>query len=245
MTVDEHDLNGSTSTSTSSSSSSFQGLMQSLNLDPQEFKEYQDFNLNLSFQQLDLIKQDIERQLKILFDLLRHKYNCDMESSLISSEGFPRNDIDVVSVRLIRVRIIRLKNDYKSIIHLIDEKMSHEFAQRQANQPIEQDKEGDNNIDGGLGRGIEYNIPFARVAEVVNGGPAYQAGLKENDQIILFDQDIHASNNNRLRNLASRVKVGKSILVEIKRNEEKISLTLIPSDDWNGQGLLGCRLLPI
>ena len=238
MTVDEHDLNDS----------SFTGLMQTLNLDPIEFKEYKNINSRLTFQELEIIKQDIEKQLNILFDLLNHKYNCDMNTSLITSDGYPRNDIDVVSIRLIRVRIIRLKNDYKLILELIDDKMSQEFAQRQINYPIGQQQEDD--IGGGGGslsrRIIEYNIPFARVAEVIDGGPAFKAGLKENDEILLFDHDIHASNNNRLRNLVTRVKIGKSIPVEIKRNQnEKVSLNLIPSDDWDGQGLLGCRLLPI
>ncbi|KAK6880635.1 putative 26S proteasome regulatory subunit p27 [Candida tropicalis] len=235
MTVDEHDLNDS----------SFTGLMQTLNLDPIEFKEYKNINSRLTFQELEIIKQDIEKQLNILFDLLNHKYNCDMNTSLITSDGYPRNDIDVVSIRLIRVRIIRLKNDYKLILELIDDKMSQEFAQRQIDNPIGQDVEEEMN-DSQSRRTIEYTIPFARVAEVVNGGPAFKAGLKENDEILLFDHDIHASNNNRLRNLVTRVKIGKTIPVEIKRNQnEKVSLNLIPSDDWDGQGLLGCRLLPI
>lgn len=235
MTVDEHDLNDS----------SFTGLMQTLNLDPIEFKEYKNINPRLTFQELEIIKQDIEKQLNILFDLLNHKYNCDMNTSLITSDGYPRNDIDVVSIRLIRVRIIRLKNDYKLILELIDDKMSQEFAQRQIDNPIGQDVEEEMN-DSQSRRTIEYTIPFARVAEVVNGGPAFKAGLKENDEILLFDHDIHASNNNRLRNLVTRVKIGKTIPVEIKRNQnEKVSLNLIPSDDWDGQGLLGCRLLPI
>lgn len=235
MTVDEHDLNDS----------SFTGLMQTLNLDPIEFKEYTNINSRLTFQELEIIKQDIEKQLNILFDLLNHKYNCDMNTSLITSDGYPRNDIDVVSIRLIRVRIIRLKNDYKLILELIDDKMSQEFAQRQIDNPIGQDVEEEMN-DSQSRRTIEYTIPFARVAEVVNGGPAFKAGLKENDEILLFDHDIHASNNNRLRNLVTRVKIGKTIPVEIKRNQnEKVSLNLIPSDDWDGQGLLGCRLLPI
>lgn len=235
MTVDEHDLKDS----------SFTGLMQTLNLDPIEFKEYKNINSRLTFQELEIIKQDIEKQLNILFDLLNHKYNCDMNTSLITSDGYPRNDIDVVSIRLIRVRIIRLKNDYKLLLELIDDKMSQEFAQRQIDNPIGQDVEEEMN-DSQSRRTIEYTIPFARVAEVVNGGPAFKAGLKENDEILLFDHDIHASNNNRLRNLVTRVKIGKTIPVEIKRNQnEKVSLNLIPSDDWDGQGLLGCRLLPI
>ncbi|RCK56600.1 26S proteasome non-ATPase regulatory subunit 9 [Candida viswanathii] len=238
MTVDEHDINND-----SSSSSSFQGLMQSLNLDASDFKEYQTDGIlapTQSFTQLSEIKQDMERQLGVLFDLLRHKYGADMDTPLVTADGYPRSDVDVVSVRLIRVRIIRLKNDYRAVLRAIDEKMAGEFAKRQAENPREVE-EGSRERE----RRREYSIPFAKVAEVVSGGPAHLAGLQENDEIVLFDDDIHAVNNNRLRNLASRVKVGRSISVQVKRNNEMVSLTLIPSDDWDGQGLLGCRLIPI
>ena len=63
MTVDELDVSGS-----------FQGLMRSLNLDSEQFKEYDDIDFeSLNFIQLSHVKDEIENQLNILFDLLRHK----------------------------------------------------------------------------------------------------------------------------------------------------------------------------
>ena len=42
-----------------------------------------------------------------------------------------------------------------------------------------------------------------------------------------------------------RSKQNEEIKVDLKRGEERITLKLIPSDNWDGQGLLGCRLIPI
>ena len=95
MTVDELDVSGS-----------FQGLMRSLNLDSEQFKEYDDIDFeSLNFIQLSHVKDEIENQLNILFDLLRHKYNADMDTPLVTPDGFPRSDLDVVTIRLLRIRL--------------------------------------------------------------------------------------------------------------------------------------------
>lgn len=232
MTVDELDINGS-----------FQGLMKSLNLDNEQFKEYDDIDFeSLNFTQLSQVKQEIESQLNILFDLLRHKYNADMDTPLVTPDGFPRSDLDVVTIRLLRIRIIRLRNDDRKVIHLLDDRMVQEFAvRRENNKEIEEEEELTSSST------LRYQIPFAQVREVVPGGPAFNSGLKEGDQIIVFDNDIHATNNNKLGSLVSRVrsKQNEEINLDLKRGQERITLKLIPSDDWDGQGLLGCRLIPI
>ena len=118
MTIDELDVSGS-----------FQGLMRSLNLDSEQFKEYDDIDFeSLNFIQLSHVKDEIENQLNILFDLLRHKYNADMDTPLVTPDGFPRSDLDVVTIRLLRIRIIRLRNDDRKVIHLLDDRMAQEFA---------------------------------------------------------------------------------------------------------------------
>ena len=231
MTVDELDVSGS-----------FQGLMRSLNLDSEQFKEYDDIDFeSLNFIQLSHVKDEIENQLNILFDLLRHKYNADMDTPLVTPDGFPRSDLDVVTIRLLRIRIIRLRNDDRKVIHLLDDRMAQEFAtRRESNIEAEEEELTTSSTS-------RYQIPFAQVREVVSGGPAFNSGLKEGDQIIVFDNDIHAANNNKLGSLVSRVRLkqNEEIKVDLKRGEERITLKLIPSDNWDGQGLLGCRLIPI
>ncbi|KAI5964867.1 NAS2 [Candida pseudojiufengensis] len=112
-----------------SNDAGFQGLMKSLNLDPQQYKLYNSSDFpQKSFQELSQIKTNIEQQLNNLFDLLKHQHNVDMDSPLVTKDGFPRSDIDVVSVRLIRTHIIKLKNDYKSLLDILESKMEEEFA---------------------------------------------------------------------------------------------------------------------
>ena len=49
---------------------------------------------------------------------------------LVTPDGFPRSDLDVVTIRLLRIRIIRLRNDDRKVIHLLDDRMAQEFATR-------------------------------------------------------------------------------------------------------------------
>ncbi|KAI5958435.1 NAS2 [Candida margitis] len=229
MTVDDHDVAG------------FQGLMRSLNLDSDQFKEYDPSNFRTyNFQQLSNLKLEIESQLKILFDLLSQKYGANMETSLVTTDGFPRSDIDVVTIRLIRVQIIRLKNDYKELLKVLDSKMEEEFAKRKA-------EVGDNH-DQDQSRSSQSKpmIPFAQVKEIIPGGPAETAGLREGDLIVIFDNDIHALNHNKLSKLVERVraKPGEKLQLSIKRSGETLNLILDTSATWDGKGI-GCRIVPL
>ncbi|KAI5958119.1 NAS2 [Candida theae] len=238
MTVDDHDVAG------------FQGLMRSLNLDSSEFKQYDPSSFpTYSFEQLSNLKLEIESQLRILFNLLEQKYGANMETRLVSSDGFPRSDIDVVSIRLIRVQIIRLKNDYKELLKVLDSKVAEEFSRRQSEvgdeqvqtesrQPQQQQKRSQQQANP--------TIPFAQVKEVVSGGPAESAGLHEGDLIIVFDNDIHALNHDKLSKLVERVraKPGEKLSVSIKRGDKILDLTLDTNATWDGKGI-GCRIVPV
>ena len=212
----------------------FTGLMRSLNLDEGEFKPYNtDFD-NLPFQEVAEVKNEIETQLDLLATML-DQYNADMDTKLITSDGFPREDIDVVSIRLIRVKVIRLRNDHKQVLKALETKMIEEFATRK-----------DDSVEKVV-ESPKFTIPFARVGQVVVNSPAHRAGLKEGDRIVLFDDDVHATNNANLTILASRVKnkVDRDIKVQLLRGIEEVELTLVPTNNWDGQGLLGCRLVPL
>ncbi|EAZ63781.1 putative 26S proteasome regulatory subunit [Scheffersomyces stipitis CBS 6054] len=223
MTVDEHDI----------SDDSLQGLLKALNLDT--LKSYRtDFD-QLDFQTLSQVKQEVESQLSVLFDVLRNKYRADMDTPLVTHDGFPRNDVDVVSIRLIRVKVIRLRNDNKTIIGLLEDKMIQEFASRQQNEP-ESSSQSE-----------QFVVPFALVKDVANQGPAYIAGLRDDDKVIVFDEDIHAANHNKLANVVTRVRnsINRGIPVEVFRGEERLQLILQPTMNWGGQGVLGCRFIPL
>lgn len=226
MTVDEGDINDS-----------FRGLMQSLNLDENQFKNYDVEFETLSFPQLSAVKSEMESQLGILFDILKNKYGADMDTALLSGDGYPRNDIDVVSIRLIRVKVIRLRNDYKKVLELLEKKLVEQLGRSSTAQVENEIRVPE----------TPPLIPFALVKEVAFESPAFNSGLEEGDKIILFDNDIHVRNHDKLASISRRVsnRIDQPIKVEILRNEQQQSLELTPTNNWNGRGVLGCRIIPL
>lgn len=224
-----------------SSDAAFRGLMKNLNLNESQFKSYKTNFSQLTYDQLSTTKNEIESQLSLLFDILSNQYKADMSTPLLTGDGYPRSDIDVVGIRLIRVKIIRLRNDVKLIYSLLETKLIEKFEEQKnsavgdASEQIEQDRQPP-----------LYTIAFAVVNEVVPHGPAFTSGLKEGDQIIAVD-DIHAANHNKLANVSLKVRdsVDKSLSVIILRDGIRQTLELKPTDKWDGRGLLGCRLLPL
>lgn len=91
-----------------------------------------------------------------------------METSLITHDGFPRSDINVLEIRNARVKIIRLRNDLNAIINELSEKMQSQF--------YNSNKESESN---------DLGIPFAKVTEVVANSPADKAVSITMNKIVL------------------------------------------------------------
>lgn len=228
MTVDEVDVDDS-----------FHGLMKDLNLESR-FGAYDTEFTALDFPALSALKVDLEAQLGILFDLLHNKYGVDMQTPLVR-DGFPRSDIDVVSVRLIRVKIIRVRNDHKRVLLELEQKMIAHFQL--------QTTSGADTIVVDVQDSLDKptspltNVPFALIQEVAYGSPAEACGLRNNDKLVRFD-DVTVTNHNRLQAIPSRVKADVPVTVEVVRDDDLVELTLTPRV-WAGRGVLGCRLVPI
>lgn len=167
-----------------------------------------------------------------------------MDTSLLTNDGFPRDDIDVVSIRLIRVKIIRLRNDHSKLLSLLEAKLIDQFNNTTANQAnntvVYNEQESIHKL-------LEANISFAQVTEIVEQSPASSAGLQIGDKIVLFDKNIHAGNHNKLVAVINRVKdsIDKPLMVHINRNGDINSLELIPTNNWPGNGVLGCKIVPL
>lgn len=133
---------------------------------------------DLNYQQLALVKSEIESELNKLFEVLQKvsyeylspwldktrtnayfKNKVSMDSALITHDGFPRSDVNVIEIRNVRVKIIKLRNDLTIVINALSEKLHSQF----------QNTEPEKKIDSDL------LIPFAKVTEVVDSGPAAQA----------------------------------------------------------------------
>ncbi|KAK9468671.1 26S proteasome non-ATPase-like protein regulatory subunit 9 [Lipomyces arxii] len=183
-------------------------------------------------------RRDLESELDALSSVL-DSHNVDMNTPLVSADGFPRDDIDVAQVRITRSRVIYLRNDLKVVMN----KMATALEEHHASIAI----------FNGSNRRVHDSepeptkVPFAVVNEVMRPSVAFEAGLIKGDKIAKFG-DVDASNHRRLSRLASVVSSNEGNPVEVivlrKMNDAQataeIHLTLIPTR--NG---LGCRILPL
>jgi 26S proteasome non-ATPase regulatory subunit 9 len=205
---------------------------------------------HLSFAQLQQKKDDLEAELKALGGVL-DSHRVTMDTPLVTRDGFPRSDIDVAQVRTTRARIIRLRNDYKELMVLIEKHLHDHFAS------LAENSENSVPIVNGSGSMLPDSEPetlpptFARVNTVADDSPAYRAGLKAGDEIRTFGYVNH-SNNDSLRKVAECVQgnEGSDILIKVSRalnatRREELQLTLTPTRNWGGRGMLGCHILPL
>lgn len=192
----------------------------------------------LDFYQLSQLKHDIENELSSLFDSLSF-HKVDMFTPLITSQGFPRDDIDLVSVRLLKRNINILRNDMKEVLSTLDSLITLQFQAKSDRNPSAAETLIKNlNLK-------DNSIAFARVLDVKLGSPSHNAGLQHEDLIIQF-HTIDATNHNNLASIGSLVRNNQDneLQLKIKRKDEIMTLCLTPTS-WDGPGLLGCRLIQI
>jgi len=192
-------------------------------------------------------KTKIEMEISECKSVLDSEADVGMNGSLIDSEGYPRNDIDIVKVRTARQKIICLMNDHKEIMKKISDALESIHQQNSNGTVIENTNEESLeqlNIE-------DPTAPkaFAKIDLVSEGSPADDAGLKVGDLVIEFGTQ-NATNFKSLAEIGQLVKnsENRNIRVRIQRNlpfgELVTTLTLVPKQ-WSGQGLLGCKLIPL
>ena len=158
-----------------------------------------------------------------------------MNTRLITPDGFPRADLDVAqstsvlllyqevtnscSVRTTRSRIIHLKNDYKSLMSVIEKHIHEHFARQMESTQTEESASNGAFVD--LESTSSSRLPqpaltppFAKVNTVVSGSPAETAGLKAGDEIRNFGYVNH-TNHDGLKRVGECVQgnEGVSLLV--------------------------------
>lgn len=205
---------------------------------------------HLSFAELQRKKDDIEAELKALGGVL-DSHGVDMNTSLLTNDGFPRADIDVAQIRTTRARIIRLRNDYTALMTRIEKFLHDHFASLDENEsaPVA----STSNSQGILLDSVSTPLdpPFAKINTVAAGSPAESAGLKPGDEIRNFGY-VNRANHDNLRKVAECVQgnEGNNVFIKVSRPDgvaerQELRLTLTPRKDWGGRGLLGCHILPL
>ncbi|KAJ5032523.1 uncharacterized protein L3040_009124 [Drepanopeziza brunnea f. sp. 'multigermtubi'] len=204
----------------------------------------------LSLAQLQAKKDNLEAEIRALGSVLE-SHGVDMNTRLVTPDGFPRADLDVAQIRTTRARIIYLKNDHKSLMNVI-EKHIHEHFARLAESGVEDEPmtNGDNSRTH-ISTSSEPEVltpPFAKVNSVVATSPADSAGLKAGDEIRAFGY-VNSTNHDSLKRVAECVQgsEGREVLVKISRaisgssRKQELRLTLTPRQGW---GACPCCLRP-
>ncbi|KAL9596414.1 MAG: hypothetical protein Q9179_004626 [Wetmoreana sp. 5 TL-2023] len=190
---------------------------------------------------LDLIAEKtlVEEELKALSGVL-DSHGVNMNTSLTTFDGYPRDDIDVAQIRTTRARIIRLRNDYKGLMSKIEDGLHSHHAQAR-NLPAAQPTPTTAASSPGTGA-TTLEAPFAKVNSVVAGSPAEDAGLRAGDKIRRFGQ-VDWINHEKLSKVAETVQrnEGRSITVKVQRNtspssnSDELELQLTPRRNWGGR----------
>lgn len=88
-----------------------------------DLNQYESFFDSKELQKLPIsqvveIKQKIELKLNNLINYLSIDLKSNLQDSLLTQDGFPKND-NIVDIRFTRVAIIKYKNDLEEIIDAI------------------------------------------------------------------------------------------------------------------------------
>ncbi|KAE8444580.1 hypothetical protein EG329_014411 [Mollisiaceae sp. DMI_Dod_QoI] len=202
----------------------------------------------LTLSELQVKKDNLEAEIRALGSVLE-SHGVDMNTRLLTPDGFPRADLDVAQIRTTRSRIIYLKNDHKALMTVIEKHIHEHFARLAESGVVEEPVTNAGPSNGyTLSQSIpqELSPPFAKVNSVVAGSPADSAGLKAGDEIRNFGY-VNIRNHDGLKRVAECVQgnEGQNVLVKVSRQRRELSLTLTPRRDWGGRGLLGCHILPL
>ncbi|RFU23770.1 hypothetical protein B7463_g12567, partial [Scytalidium lignicola] len=207
----------------------------------------------LSFWELQAKKDSMEAELRALGSVL-DSHRVDMNTPLLTPDGFPRADLDIAQIRTTRARIIHLRNDYKALMAVIETHIHEHFA-KQAQNPSGEPLSNGQHVNGVLRDtpNVQQVLSprFAKVNSVASGSPADSAGLKAGDEIRNFGYVNHA-NHDGLKRLGECVQgnEGRDVMVRVSRavtgsqQRQELQLTLRPQR-WSGRGMLGCHILPM
>ncbi|CEF61975.1 26S proteasome non-ATPase regulatory subunit 9 [Strongyloides ratti] len=176
-------------------------------------------------------RDEIDRKLEELGKVLEAN-DVTMDTPLVDEEGFPRNDIDVYTIRHTRSEIITLRNDRKNLDDKIEKLLGeiHKLKKENADEVKEHEEEVVHRTS---------NVPFVKIVEVTPHSPADNGNLVVGDEVIQFGK-YHRDNFKELTDLQGVVldHENKPIRITVLRYGRPVRLTVTPQK-WSGQGLFG------
>jgi 26S proteasome non-ATPase regulatory subunit 9 len=205
---------------------------------------------------LDKKRTKLEKEIFDLTEYLTQDGMPGVSGPLTDQEGFPLPNIDLTAVRTARNRLIMLQNDLSNLMKIIEQKMQEFFNKAKTEKTETKEKPVDHS------EGIKVQVfeeekkysnslklPFCYVGVVTEGSPAEEAGLRQGDAIVLFDNVLsYGTHTNPLQKIAEIVnkKVDSEIPLVVQRKDEHgtteyLNIKIVPHI-WSGQGLLGCKL---
>ncbi|GAO16143.1 hypothetical protein UVI_02040380 [Ustilaginoidea virens] len=207
----------------------------------------------LSFAELQRKKNDLEEELKALGGVLESVPNTPRPSCLPFEDadfwiawgqhGYAAPDQGRLS-----------PNDYKDLTANIERYLHQHFAS--LDEEVDNPAPLDSSVPSALPDSEIHTLdePFAKVNAVATGSPADHAGLKEGDQIRNFGY-VNKANHDSLKKVSECVqgnegRLQRNILIKVSRpagvtHRQELRLTLTPTRNWGGRGLLGCHILPL
>ncbi|KAL8783324.1 MAG: hypothetical protein Q9213_004699 [Squamulea squamosa] len=133
-----------------------------------------------------------------LQDLIEERTQAEEELKALSS---------VLDIRTTRARIIRLRNDYKSLMLRIEDGLHAHHAQAR-NNPSPSSGSASSQAPTAAASSLE--APFAKVNSVVAGSPAEDAGLRAGDKIRRFGE-VDWINHEKLSKVAEMVQRNEGV----------------------------------
>ena len=151
-----------------------------------------------------------------------------VKTKLVDDEGYPRADIDLWRVRTLRNRLACIQTDHKAVMKSIEELLPVLLVKGAV------EEKSDDAMD------IDPIEPFALVNNVKENSPADRGGLQKGDHILRFG-DVTTLQEVPVW---TRSHVNEVVQIRIERKKRRRTLPVVPAK-WNGDGLLGCHLLPV
>jgi 26S proteasome non-ATPase regulatory subunit 9 len=174
-----------------------------------------------------------------------------VKDSLVDEEGFPRGDIDIFNVRNKRHRLAEINTDHKEVMKQLEQiipKLTQLNYERHPQPPTKSPPASEAAQNDPAPSSVFQSSAFKPIAildQILEGSPAFTAGIKQGDELIQFG-NITAEDSQAFGSIAKLVgeSISQSIPLKVRRKGSLLDMNLVPRT-WGGRGLLGCHLSPI